>query len=184
MLISALANAYIFGSMASLAQQMNQKAVKFQAELDTANTAMNSLKLPLPLRNEVIEYLKSTYQNKDQQEEVKEFYEGLPVPRQEKITLNIMFVSLCDNRTLMEHLNPDTPAFMALVNAVRLEFCAPGMEIIFQGDQVKETDCLYFIERGECEVYNKDSLKTESQYGKKIRVLYQSDFFGVKFSHL
>lgn len=37
---------------------------------------------------------------------------------------------------------------------------------------------MFFIERGEVDIYNKDTLKTETQYGKKIRTLYPSDFFG------
>lgn len=94
-----------------------------------------------------------------------------------------MFVSLCENATLMEYLNPDHASFEILVKAITLEFCSPGMEIINQGDQVTDSDHMYFIERGECDVYNKDSLKTESQYGKKIRSLYPSDFFGVSISN-
>jgi hypothetical protein len=47
MLISAMMNASIFGNMAVLVQQMNEKTVKFQEDIDTANTAMNNLKLPV-----------------------------------------------------------------------------------------------------------------------------------------
>ena len=47
MLISAMVNANIFGTMAVLVQQMNEKTVKFQEDIDTANTAMTNLKLPI-----------------------------------------------------------------------------------------------------------------------------------------
>ena len=46
MIISAMANAWIFGEMAMLVQEMDKKDIEFQESLDNANTAMHSLEIP------------------------------------------------------------------------------------------------------------------------------------------
>lgn len=46
MILSAMANAYIFGEMAVLVQEMDKKDIEFQESLDNANTAMHSLEIP------------------------------------------------------------------------------------------------------------------------------------------
>ena len=43
MIASAIANAFIFGEMAVLVQEMVKKDIEFQESLDNANTAMHSL---------------------------------------------------------------------------------------------------------------------------------------------
>ena len=46
MIASAIANAFIFGEMAVLVQEMDKKDIEFQESLDNANTAMHSLDIP------------------------------------------------------------------------------------------------------------------------------------------
>ena len=46
MIVSAMVNAYIFGEMAVLVQEMDKKDIDFQESLDNANTAMHSLEIP------------------------------------------------------------------------------------------------------------------------------------------
>ena len=46
MITSAMINAYIFGEMAVLVQEMDKKDIEFQESLDNANTAMHSLEIP------------------------------------------------------------------------------------------------------------------------------------------
>lgn len=46
MVVSAMVNAYIFGEMAVLVQEMDKKDIEFQESLDNANTAMHSLEIP------------------------------------------------------------------------------------------------------------------------------------------
>ena len=46
MIVSAILNAYIFGEMAVLVQEMDKKDIEFQESLDNANTAMHSLEIP------------------------------------------------------------------------------------------------------------------------------------------
>lgn len=43
MLISAMYNAVVFGTMAVLVQEISKKTLEFQEKLDTANTAMKNL---------------------------------------------------------------------------------------------------------------------------------------------
>lgn len=45
MIASAIANAYIFGEMAVLVQEMDSKDIEFQESLDNANTAMHHLNI-------------------------------------------------------------------------------------------------------------------------------------------
>lgn len=50
MITSAFLIANIFGQMAVLTKEMNAKTIKFQEQLDTVNTAMKNLNLPVWLR--------------------------------------------------------------------------------------------------------------------------------------
>ena len=78
----------------------------------------------------MIEYLKSTHSSKNQQEEIQEFFAELPAPRQEDITLNIMFVSLSENEYMMEYLGQESATFIQMVKKISIEFVTPGVEIL------------------------------------------------------
>jgi hypothetical protein len=62
----------------------------------------------------------------------------------------------------MEHLDQDGEAFEVMIKSIKLQFVTPGVEVIMQGDPVSENDCMYFVERGEVDIYNKDSVKTQN----------------------
>jgi hypothetical protein len=64
MIISAIANAYIFGEMAVLVQEMDKKDIEFQESLDNANTAMHSLEIPPKIQDDIREYLMSVNEYK------------------------------------------------------------------------------------------------------------------------
>lgn len=66
MIISAIANAYIFGEMAVLVQEMDRKDIEFQESLDNANTAMHSLEIPEKIQDDIREYLMSVNEYKTQ----------------------------------------------------------------------------------------------------------------------
>jgi len=57
MLISAMVNANLFGTMAVLVQEMNRKSVQFQEEIDIANTALMNLKVPKELQRKIKDYI-------------------------------------------------------------------------------------------------------------------------------
>lgn len=44
--MGAIINANIFGNMALIISDLNKKSAEFQAQIDTANTAMKNMKLP------------------------------------------------------------------------------------------------------------------------------------------
>jgi hypothetical protein len=46
MILSAMFNAFIFGTISDLVSQMRKKTIKVQENMDTANTSMNNLKIP------------------------------------------------------------------------------------------------------------------------------------------
>jgi hypothetical protein len=46
LIIGALMNANIFGTMASIFQSINRKSQRFQEQIDLANTSMKNMKLP------------------------------------------------------------------------------------------------------------------------------------------
>jgi hypothetical protein len=45
-MISAIINANIFGNIAVIVQELNKKSARFIEKIDTANTAMDNMKLP------------------------------------------------------------------------------------------------------------------------------------------
>lgn len=59
MALSAILNAYLFGEMAMLVQQMGKKDIDYQENLDNANTAMYSLDIPENIQDDIREYLVS-----------------------------------------------------------------------------------------------------------------------------
>ena len=67
MIASAIANAYIFGEMAVLVQEMDRKDIEFQESLDNANTAMHHLNISDQIQDDIREYLISVNEYKYQQ---------------------------------------------------------------------------------------------------------------------
>lgn len=69
LIVGAILNANIFGTMAVLLQEMNKKSSRFRGKLDTAKTAMKNLGLPPLFQNKVINYLLYTEGNLEKQRE-------------------------------------------------------------------------------------------------------------------
>ena len=65
LILGAVINAYIFGNLAVILTEMNQKNQRFQRKIDTANTAMKNMHIPLKLQQSVINYLLYTQSNLD-----------------------------------------------------------------------------------------------------------------------
>ncbi len=61
MIISAMFNAFIFGTISDLVSQMRKKTIKVQEDMDTANTSMNNLKIPKDIRKDVKQYMLNTH---------------------------------------------------------------------------------------------------------------------------
>jgi hypothetical protein len=63
--MGAIINANIFGNMALIISDLNRKSAEFQAQIDTANTAMKNMKLPQDIQTKVISYLQYIQQTLD-----------------------------------------------------------------------------------------------------------------------
>lgn len=63
MITSAMYQAYIFGTIFSLVSSINVKSTQFEWNLDTSNTSMTNLKLPVDIRVDVRGYIQTTFNN-------------------------------------------------------------------------------------------------------------------------
>jgi hypothetical protein len=104
MIVSAMANAYIFGEMAVLVQEMDKKDIEFQESLDNANTAMHSLEIPEKIQDDIREYLMSVNEYKTQQNEMKDFMESISPSLKANVCKYIFFVAVNQNTLLQKIL--------------------------------------------------------------------------------
>ena len=101
-LIGAIFNSYIFGELAVLLATADSKEGAFQNVLDTANTAMDNMKLQSDLRKDIREYFKRVQQTMTQQTELRELLKRIS-PSLKKKVQSCMFVSaLSKNDTIKE----------------------------------------------------------------------------------
>ena len=104
MSLSALLNAYLFGEMAMLVQQMSKKDIEYQETLDNANTAMYSLQITDPTQDLIREYIVSVNDAKVQQTEMKEFINIISPGLKQSISRYIFFVSIFRNNFIRKML--------------------------------------------------------------------------------
>lgn len=76
-LTGAIFQAYIFGELAVLIAQVGRKSQEQQEIIDTANTAMENVNLPQPLRKEIREYFKTIMLTMQQQKELDQFMSAI-----------------------------------------------------------------------------------------------------------
>jgi len=62
-LMGAIMIANLFGELAVLVAELNQRSTEFQKKVDTANTAMQNMRLPNDIQNTVLAYLRATQQS-------------------------------------------------------------------------------------------------------------------------
>lgn len=166
-LAGAIINANIFGNIAVLLQQLNRKAAAFQAKLENANSAMKSLAINDGLQKEIQLYLMSTQDSLDLQEELTLFLKMLSPSLKLKVTEHIFEEALYCNPIF----TGQDQAIELFIKSMSLLLFYPEQEIFKQGDI---GDKLYFIARGECDVFINDEFGT-SVY---TRTLIRSDYFG------
>ena len=63
-----------------------------------------------------------------------------------------------------------------IVKKLEIELASPEFEILKQGSD--DTNTMYFVQRGECNVMVSDKIGLESGI-KRVRTLYPGDHFGV-----
>ena len=73
LLAGAFMQAYMFGNLAVMVQQLNRKGQAFQEKLDLANTSMRNMALPEEIQIAVRSFMTRTQNNLDNQKELKTF---------------------------------------------------------------------------------------------------------------
>ena len=119
MIVSAMANAYIFGEMAVLVQEMDKKDIEFQESLDNANTAMHSLEIPEKIQDDIREYLMSVNEYKTQQNEMKDFMESISPSLKANVCKYIFFVAVNQNNLLNKILKNEE--YVKLISEMRFK---------------------------------------------------------------
>lgn len=131
MVISAMANAYIFGEMAVLVQEMDKKDIEFQESLDNANTAMHSLEIPNKIQDDIREYLMSVNEYKTQQSEMKDFMDSISPSLKKSVCLYIFFVAVNQNQLLQNLMDPkQSKAFIEQIS--KLKFRKNSEEYLYE----------------------------------------------------
>ena len=72
-LTGAIMQAYIFGELAVLIGQVDRTGSSEQQVIDTANTAMENVKLSSELRQQIRKYFKKVVSTMSQQDELNSF---------------------------------------------------------------------------------------------------------------
>ena len=96
-LIGAIFNSYIFGELAVLLATADSKEGQFQSVLDTANTAMDNMKLEKDLRKNIREYFKRVQQTMTQQQELKDLLKRISPSLKKKVQSCMFVTALCKN---------------------------------------------------------------------------------------
>ena len=166
-LIGAIVNAYIFGSIVVLVAVMNEKSAQFVHKLDICNTAMKNLKIPKDIQNDVVGYLTYTQALLDSQQELETFL-GLVSPSiKEKIIKHIFSQVLKDS----EVFKGNEGLVDSLTRKLVTKIYQPEENIITQGEEGSQ---LFFIARGGCNVYIRNKVGVKI----KANTLGSGDLFG------
>lgn len=182
MLISSMVNANIFGVIAVLVSEANKGMTIFQEQMDTSNTAMSNLKVPVELQRKVKEFMLMTRNHQRRQEELKAFLKNCSPSLKQKVYTHIFTEAVKRNDIIFEIINSgDDEAekiLMGFTSRLRIELAQPEQVLIEQGSALDEdphNNFFYLITSGECAVITKDKAKFEDT---KIRILLEGDHFG------
>lgn len=167
LLVGAIINSIIFGNMAVVLQAMNKKSTMLQDKLEAANEAMKNLKIPEKLKIEVDGFLSHAQSGLDSQKELDDFLKMLSPSLNKKVAAYIFHEAIVSNKLF--HGQADT--IRMILQYVETKLFLPECEIIRQNDEGKS---MYFLARGECDIYIKDTNKDE----QFVKTLESPDYFG------
>lgn len=170
MISGALINANIFGEMAVLVQVMTKKQVKFQEQVDTANTAMKNLAIGPEVKQQVRDYFLFTQVTLDEREELEKFLELLCPSLKLEITIHIFAKSMKRKLLVGQSKVDQTIRFLVMKFVTVLSI---PEDVLFRQDEYS-TD-MYFIAKGECSVSVRDYRKKEHT---DFKILKPGDHFG------
>ena len=167
LLLSAIINANIFGNMAVIIQDLNQKASRFQEKIDIANTSMKNIRLPIIIQNKVRDYLNYTQSNLETQRELEDFKTMISPSLKLEVTRHIFLQVLIGNPIFGN--NPELNEMV--IEKVSVNSYPPEALIIKQGDISTE---MFILSKGELAV----SVRDEYNQKSFVRVLKSGELFG------
>ena len=165
--MSAIINANIFGNMAVIVQDLNQKASRFQEKINTANTSMKNIKLPINIQKKVRDYLFYTQSNLETQRELEDFKTMISPSLKLEVTRHIFLQVLISSPIFGN--NPELNEMV--IEKVSVSSYPPEAVIIKQGDSPTG---MFILSKGELAVLVKDEYNQESF----VRVLNSGALFG------
>jgi hypothetical protein len=104
LLISAFANALIFGDIATLAQVLGKKSNELQSKLDAGNTVMAAIHLDYKTSQEIREFFNRTQSSRDGQEELDHFFDQISPSLKIKVQDEIFQKSIMKSSILQDIL--------------------------------------------------------------------------------
>ena len=150
-----------------------------------ANTAMKQMDLPLKFQLQVQEFLIFTQGTKSEQTQLKKFLEMISPSLAEKVSILIFSKVIQKNRRfkmvfrMKQKILTQSMGFKVdmqeivsmMISKFKTELREPENTIVKQFDQ---TDSIYLIAKGACEVFIID----EKKHDKKIKNLRPGEYFG------
>ncbi|CAI2363764.1 unnamed protein product [Moneuplotes crassus] len=163
----AIINANIFGNMAVILQQLNKKASKFQEKVENANASMKNLSIPENIKEAVHRYLDYTKTTSDHQEEINKFLSLISPSLKELVVKHISLQGISKNQIFKSRPN----IFDQILPELNTLLYTPEDIIVRQGEA---PDMIYFISKGECEIYVTD----QSNHECHVKNLKVGEYFG------
>lgn len=154
LLMGAIINSILFGNMAVILQSFNRKATTFQEKLESASDTMKNLSMPEAMREEVEYYLSYTQRTLDDQNELDSFLTQLCPSLKQKVTTYVFQESIMKNNVFKNQHE----VIEYLLQDLETKIFIPEDQII-RINQVG--DSMFFMARGECEVFVKDINKRD-----------------------
>ena len=167
LVFGALINAILFGNMGVMLQSLSRKTSNFQAKLDGANDAMKNLNIPDSIKDDVKYYLSYTQSTLDHQKELDEFLVMLSPSLKQKVITYIFYDTILKNIVFKEKHD----SVKTLLPDLTIKLFLPEDKIIRQAE---DPGSMYFIAKGECDVFVTDNNKLE----RYTTTLTNSDYFG------
>lgn len=185
LVVMAIFNAWLFGDMAVLSEMSGRKQAQFQEQIDVANTAMKQLDLPPQLQIQVQEFLIQTQGTKSEQTQLKKFLEMISPSLQKEVSILIFSKVIQKNyrfKTVFQNKQNQLNSSMGfsvkmeeivsiMISKFKTQLREP-QDIVVQ--QFDETDQMFLIAKGACEV----SITDEKKNKQHLKNLRPGNYFG------
>jgi len=155
--------------VALLMSNMNIRHTKFQEMQNAINTAMKNLRLPDKLQETIADYLIHTEASMASREEFEVFQTLISPSLYKRVLLQLYDAVIKQN----DVFGPHSQIAEFILPKLKPMFCKPEEKILSQGDD-NDGKSMYFVARGDVEVYIKDELKRE----KFVAILRPGCHFG------